>query len=132
MFFEGPPKWLKAPKVFVFFPSFLPFLSSQKETKNEHYWANLCCCVPSGGGYFYENRKLFTSGTINEAKKSQLRNLIIKGFNVNEDLDGTLHFACENDHHEVVSDLLAHPQINVNQKDPLHFFVAVIMEKLKL
>jgi ankyrin repeat protein len=41
-------------------------------------------------------------------------------FNVNEDLDGggwtALHLACRNGHHEVVSVLLSHSQINANHK----------------
>jgi hypothetical protein len=42
-------------------------------------------------------------------------------FDVNEDLDGAgrtaLHIACRDDHHEIVSVLLVHPQINVNQRN---------------
>ena len=60
-------------------------------------------------------------------------------FNINEDLNGgawtALHYACSFGHHEVVSVLLAHPDINVNRGtivDPLHFVMVVQMEMSKL
>jgi hypothetical protein len=66
----------------------------------------------------YELKKLFFFGeNVEEVKKFLEDN---PSFNVNEGLDGydtkALHCACENGHHEIVSVLLAHPHINVNQK----------------
>jgi ankyrin repeat protein len=60
---------------------------------------------------------LFESGDVEEVKKYLKDN---PTFNVNELLDEydytALHFACLYGHHEIVSVLLVHPQINVNQK----------------
>jgi ankyrin repeat protein len=66
------------------------------------------------------------TGIVNEVKKYLEDN---PTFNVNEDLYGSgwtaLHIACRFGHHEIVSVLLVHPQININQKNnggstPLH------------
>ena len=62
-------------------------------------------------------RKLFMDGNVNGIKQFLEDN---PAFNVNEKLDGfgytALHIASRNDYHEIVSVLLAHPDINVNQK----------------
>jgi ankyrin repeat protein len=62
--------------------------------------------------------KLVQTGIANEVKQFLEDN---PTFNVNEVLYGhgytALHFACRDDHHEIVSVLLMHPQINVNQKN---------------
>jgi hypothetical protein len=75
-----------------------------------------------------ELQNLFLAGKVDEVKQFLLDN---PAFNVNESLDisigwRALHYACRGGHHEILSILLAHPAINVNQKDkdghtPLHF-----------
>jgi ankyrin repeat protein len=57
-------------------------------------------------------RRPFASGDVEEAKKFFLDNAT---FNVNEAVG--LHLACDNGHHEIISLLLAHPDINVNLKN---------------
>ena len=65
-----------------------------------------------------EKRVLFKNGNVEQVKRFLKDN---PTWDVNEELDGygcaPLHLACIYGHHEVVSVLVAHPQINVNQKD---------------
>jgi hypothetical protein len=62
--------------------------------------------------------KLVQTGIASEVKQFLEDN---PTFNVNEDLDGfgntALHLACADGHHEIISVLLAHQQVNVNQKN---------------
>ena len=61
---------------------------------------------------------LIRIGSTEEVEKLVIDN---PAFNINEDLDGigwtALHFACSYGHHEMVSLLLAHLDINVNQRN---------------